>query len=237
MAAPRFAKVVVAVALATVASQDYEVSRACKTKCNEIVSEMPQGLDCRTYRMTLPRPKVGKACTTAYDDGAFAACTAICDGQPVPEKNGLMGTFCRKYLSDYPKPLIHKACRMGYATGFDKSAKASADVDFTGVSPYVDAPDAPPVTIETKRETPPEPPAKKADAPPPPKKEEPKEPAGPKLLVNMPVTVDDQEIFLQIFEGDDAVAKVASFCAEFMSDSADSCVRQLTPHVEKKLGA
>ena len=41
----------------------------------------------------------------------------------------------------------------------------------------------------------------------------------------------------QIFEGDDAVAKVASFCAEFMSDSADSCVRQLTPHVEKKLGA
>ena len=53
----------------------------------------------------------------------------------------------------------------------------------------------------------------------------------------MPVTVDDTEIFLQIFEGDDATKKVSDFCAEYMSDSADSCVRQLTPHVEKKLGA
>ena len=215
-------------------AQLHEVSRECKAVCNDLISELPQGLDCRQYRMMLPRPKVGKACTSAYDDGAFAACTSLCDGEDLPKKDGLMGNFCRKYLSDYPKPTIHKSCRTGYATGFDKSAKMAREVNFEGVSPYTrgnEEPDAPPVTIETKRETPAAPKAEpeKAAAPEP--------PAAPKLLVNMPVTVDDTEIFLQIFEGDDATKKVSDFCAEYMSDSADSCVRQLTPHVEKKLAA
>ena len=41
--------------------------------------------------MMLPRPKVGKACTQAYDDGAFAVCTAMCEGGPAPRKESLVG--------------------------------------------------------------------------------------------------------------------------------------------------
>ena len=73
-----------------------------------------------------------------------------------------------------------------------------------------------------------------APAPPAPPSPEPKS-TEPKLLVSLPVTVDDQEIYLQIFEGDDHVQKIQLFCDQYMSDSASSCVSQLTPHVVKKL--
>ena len=58
-------------ALAVVGAQD--VSRECKMKCNEALGNLPQALDCRDWRMMLPRPKVGKACTQAYDDAALSS--------------------------------------------------------------------------------------------------------------------------------------------------------------------
>ena len=226
------------------ANVEYHPSRFCKNKCNELVSDLPQGLDCRQYRMMLPRPKVGKACTSAYDDGAYAACTRTCDSaegsRGGPEKNGLTGSFCRSYMSEFPKPTVHKACRQGYQMGYDKSLAMAKAYDWNAHKPKPDA-DAPPVTMETKREAAP---AKAADRKEPEKAPEPEpepepEPAAaePKLLVNMPVTVDDREIFLQIWEGDDSNVKIAAFCDEHMSDSAESCIKQLTPHVNKKLNA
>ena len=47
--------------------------------------------------------------------------------------------------------------------------------------------------------------------------------------------MDDQEIYLQVFEGEDHMKKIEAFCAQYMADSSGSCVTQLTPHVEKKL--
>ena len=47
--------------------------------------------------------------------------------------------------------------------------------------------------------------------------------------------VDDQEIYLQVFEGEDHMKKIEAFCMQYMADSSSSCVTQLTPHVEKKL--
>jgi len=179
---------------------------------------------------------VGKACTSAYEDGAYKACTAICDGRNPPKKDGIMGAFCRPYLTQTPKPTIHKACRTGYALGYEKAYSKARSTDFA--EPVRDEEEeekkeaeAPRVTIETKREPEPEP------APVVEEEKAPAPPAEPKLLVNMPVTVDEEEVFLQIREGDDAAAKVAAFCDQHMSDSAESCVRQLTPHVEKKLRA
>lgn len=152
-----------------------------------------------------------------------------------------MGVFCRPYLTQTPKPTIHKSCRTGYALGYDKALKVARATDF-GAEKEAEKeaePDAAPeqhVTIETKRETPPAPKEEPKEEPAP-AEEAPAPPAEPALLVNMPVTVDDKEVFLQIREGDDAAAKVTAFCDQHMSDSAESCVRQLTPHVEKKLRA
>ena len=105
-------------ALAVAGAQD--VSRECKMKCNEALGNLPQALDCRDWRMMLPRPKVGKACTQAYDDAAFAVCTARCEGREPPRKEALTGNFCREYTAKTPKPTMGKSCRSGYAKGFDK---------------------------------------------------------------------------------------------------------------------
>lgn len=40
------------------ASAGADVSRNCREKCGQIISELPQGQDCQKFRMTLPRPKV-----------------------------------------------------------------------------------------------------------------------------------------------------------------------------------
>ena len=101
-------------ALAVAGAQD--VSRECKMKCNEALGNLPQALDCRDWRMMLPRPKVGKACTQAYDDAAFAVCTARCEGREPPRKEALTGNFCREYTAKTPKPTMGKSCRSGYAT-------------------------------------------------------------------------------------------------------------------------
>ena len=80
-------------------------------KCNEALGNLPQALDCRDWRMMLPRPKVGKACTQAYDDAAFAVCTARCEGREPPRKEALTGNFCREYTAKTPKPTMGKSCR------------------------------------------------------------------------------------------------------------------------------
>lgn len=198
----------------------------CKDDCQAAIDDLPAALDCRTYRTMLPRPKVGKACTDAYADGAMVTCKATCEGAPVPSKDAKSADFCRKQLQEFPKPTVHKACRSGYALGFDKGLQA--------YTPPADAPPADtPVAI-----TPDEPVA--APEPPIPEvaKEEAKEEVPPrarKLLASIPVTVDDEEIHLELFDGDDAESAVADFCAQYMTDSLDSCISQLTPHVQRKL--
>jgi len=210
-----------AVAMVLAAASAQDVSRECKMKCNEALGNLPQALDCRDWRMMLPRPKVGKACTQAYDDAAFAVCAARCEGRDPPRREGLMGNFCREYTAKTPKPTMGKSCRSGYGKGFDKGLTID-------VGPAKQA--APPVETQTKRAPEPEPEVQE-EAPPSP------EPAAtePRLLVSLPVTVDDREIYLQVFEGEDHTQKIQAFCDQYMADSAASCVTQLTPHVEKKL--
>ena len=177
-----------------------------------------------------------------------------------PRKESLVGNFCRDYTTKTPKPTMGKACRVGYGKGYDKGVKVASTYDFSGTFEPIDltAPE-PPVETQTKRETPPEP-AHVEKVPSPEPEQAPKllvslpAAAGAESFAPAPflfrqnsggspaqsvlpaqVTVDDQEIYLQIFEGDDHMAKIKGFCDQYMADSADSCVKQLTPHVEKKL--
>lgn len=200
----------------------WRVAGDCRSDCHQLVSELPQALDCRSYRMMLPRPKVGKACTSAYDDGATTACVAICEQATVPSRDGKATDFCRKYLQDYPKPTVHKSCRTGYGLGFDKGLEAGRSLEVAAETPVEVTVEASPPTEEEQE------PSVAVDE---------EEAPQRRLLVSMPVTVDDAEVHLEIFEGDDAVERVSAFCADNMADSVDSCVRQLTPHVERKLAA
>eukprot|EP00633_Aureoumbra_lagunensis_P001280 CAMPEP_0197285722 /NCGR_PEP_ID=MMETSP0890-20130614/1091_1 /TAXON_ID=44058 ORGANISM="Aureoumbra lagunensis, Strain CCMP1510" /NCGR_SAMPLE_ID=MMETSP0890 /ASSEMBLY_ACC=CAM_ASM_000533 /LENGTH=177 /DNA_ID=CAMNT_0042753517 /DNA_START=179 /DNA_END=712 /DNA_ORIENTATION=+ len=175
----------------------------------------------------LPRPKIGKACTSAYDDGATLACMAVCEGTDIPAKDGKSAEFCRPYITDYPKPTVHKACRSGYSLGFEKGLTAAQAL---GESVKTEAT---PISMER---------ATAQQAPVideyPPKSEDPiDEPPTRRLLVSMPVTVDDNEIHLEIFSDQDADEQLLTFCSTYMTDSQDSCVRQLSPHVQRKLAA
>ena len=208
---------------------------SCKEQCNSVVGELPQALDCRSYRMMLPRPKVGRACTSAYDDGALTACLAACSAAEVPQKDGKSAEFCRKFITDYPKPTVHKACRTGYSLGFDKGLKAFSDKK---EAQSVEAKEEQPPPMLQQEEKKQEPAAeKKNDVVAPEKKEVTKEEekVQRKLLVTMPVTVDEEEIHLEIFDDADPEAQLDAFCGQHMSDSHESCVRQLTPHLQRKL--
>ena len=121
-----------------------------------------------------------------------------------------------------------KSCRSGYGKGYEKATQLVRDYDWREVRGEI-VPPEPPVETTTKREEAPVEPAK------PPSPEPKATTAEPRLLVSLPVTVDDQEIYLQVFEGDDHTQKIQEFCDQYMADSAASCVSQLTPHVLKKL--
>lgn len=194
----------------------------CKAHCDRLVGELPQALDCRSYRMMLPRPKVGKACTSAYDDAASTACYSKCQGDNVPSRDAKSADFCRKYLQDYPKPTVHKSCKSGYNLGFEKGLQAAETISSQSSSEEeIAEPDAPKEHDPTPEAPPPTPPAV----------------AERRLLVSMPVTVDDAEINLKVYSDEIPAERVAAFCKEHMPDAVDSCIRQLTLHVQRKLAA
>jgi len=222
------------------------VASPCKDECNALATELPQALDCRSYRMMLPRPKVGRACTSAYDSGAMTACVAVCENEEVPNKDGKSAEFCRPYITDYPKPTVHKACRTGYGLGFEKGLAAAQDAQNKpkdAAAPKAEAAKTAKAVEEKKNEA--APPAKKEEEEAPAavaaaakeeEEEETEEPAAQrKLLVTMPVTVDDSEVHLEIYDDAEPAAQLDAFCGQYMSDSQESCVRQLTPHIQRKL--
>ena len=207
---------------------------------------------CSKESKTLPRPKVGLACTHGFGAGFDDACVTTCRGDSARRDQGVA---CKQYRNELPKPTTMRSCGAGYQKGFDHGVKeATAIVDSAATTtPAADEP-----VPETPKAAQPEAPSRKAAekspktavskdpepaaAEPEPAAAEP-EPAAaeqppatePRLLFQMPVTLDEKEVALKIYEGDDPEEVVATFCAEHMASAGDSCMRQLLPHVTKKL--
>mmetsp|Transcript_31225 Transcript_31225/g.105057 ORF Transcript_31225/g.105057 Transcript_31225/m.105057 type:complete len:230 (-) Transcript_31225:238-927(-) len=211
-------------------------AQQCRKECKAMLNDLPALGECRQYRMQLPRPKVGKACTDGFLALGLMSCEAICTGlEPLPDKVPAANDFCRKFMKEYPKPTVHKACKHGASRGFDLAAEAarekfSLNGGEDGGPPAQDG--------ELRAE-----PVRQAAAKEAPKQEAPKPPAPPlpedarRLLASLPVTVDEEEVYLKIFEGQDATEEILAFCSDWMSDSVDGCIKQLTPHILKKIAA
>jgi len=177
-----------------------------------MLNDLPALGECRQYRMQLPRPKVGKACTDGFLALGLMSCEAICTGlEPLPDKVPAANDFCRKFMKEYPKPTVHKACKHGASRGFDLAAEAarekfSLNGGEDGGPPAQDG--------ELRAE-----PVRQAAAKEAPKQEAPKPPAPPlpedarRLLASLPVTVDEEEVYLKIFEGQDATEEILAFCS------------------------
>ena len=61
--------------------------------------------------------------------------------------------------------------------------------------------------------------------------------AEPTMLFSMNVTVDNEAVPLEIFDGDDPDEVVTAFCATHMAGAGESCSKQLLPHVTSKIAA
>ena len=57
------------------------------------------------------------------------------------------------------------------------------------------------------------------------------------MLFSMNVTVDNEAVPLEIFDGDDPDEVVTAFCATHMAGAGESCSKQLLPHVTSKIAA
>lgn len=56
-----------------------------------------------------------------------------------------------------------------------------------------------------------------------------------KVIATLPVTVDESDINLVIYEGQEAAEAVNTFCDKHMASAGTACMDQLLPHVTRKL--
>merc|ERR1719502_1978320 len=95
----------------------------CHDLCSDVRGELNAGIACRQYRKTLPRPKVGNACRTGYEEAVTDACFATCTGEAA---TNVVSQACRPYRAAMPKPVMFNSCETGYNAGFTETQSTVA---------------------------------------------------------------------------------------------------------------
>jgi len=169
----------------------------------------------------LPAPKVKNACFDGAKAGA-KLCMTLCNGEPARQEAGI----CNRYRNEQPKPTVLKACETGYNSAFREYRSKENEIR--------NARDAKPEEADSSEEpsedTPPEP----IEIPAVELKEAPVA-SGPIIIATLPVAINNEDLEMQILEGQSSVEAVAAFCATHMADNLEACAEQLLPHVERKL--
>jgi len=274
-----------------VTEEEIQVALACRKQCDQYREESSSSMVCGKWGRTLPRPKVGRSCTDAFDTMFKNTCLNMCNGKEVTvDVHG----HCSEKRREMPKPVVGHACNDGYEGGYaaaaalfsdgaaeareaakreetqaereamvaavkeQKEKKDQADL-LAARKAAVEAHKAmqnnkgAPVAAEEKKEEEPvaaEEPAAAAEEP----AVAVEEPAAPveeegglrgtveevaeevrKVIATLPVTVDESDINLVIYEGQQAAEAVDDFCKKHMASAGVACMDQLLPHVERKL--
>jgi hypothetical protein len=175
----------------------------CYQTCNAMKREVLTMAMCRDAKKVLPRPKVGDFCSTAMEQGFKDACFALCQGQtPVPK----IAQACRAAAIELPRPTVRNWCEHGYRQGYDKTVQ-----DMQNYFAVVE--EAPPVVEQVQEE-------------------EKKEEVETRTVVNtVPITLDDNVLDLNIYEGQGPEEAVAEFCGKNIPEDVSGCIRQLLPSV------
>ena len=242
--------------LAEEISAPLDCSHLCTTARNGMGSAKAGG--CAAERNKMPRPKVGNACSDGFGKGFDDACEAVCMGEQAPAQN--QGLACQGYRMELPKPMTMRSCGTGYRAGFDhavkemKAARAAAAAaprhthiqEEAAAERAIEQVEAEAV-VEAQAKLAEAAAAAPAEEEPAPAEEEPAaaeeeeaEPAAaaePTMLFSMNVTVDNEAVPLEIFDGDDPDEVVTAFCATHMAGAGESCSKQLLPHVTSKIAA
>jgi hypothetical protein len=161
----------------------------------------------------------------AMERGFTDACVALCmDETPKPK----VATTCRSAAIEMPRPTVRKWCEHGYNVAFEKTVKdlkphfaqqrALAEQSFRIEEELSSA------TVETKSETIETKPAEVVE-----------EREVRKLIAKIPITLDDTEVHLEIYEGENAEDVVLKFCQENVADAVSDCIREILPSVLERL--
>jgi hypothetical protein len=178
----------------------------------------------REARKTLPKPKVGDYCSIAMEQGFSDVCVSLCVGE---EPVNRIVQACRHASMEQPRPTVRRWCEHGYKVAYDKTSVdlanhfqvepgARADEHREEVKDVVEAAprDAAPLEDPVKPEA----------------------AAAPRTVVaTVSVTLDEEEIALNIYEGQSGEDAVVSFCREHVADEVSACIRQLLPSVLERL--
>eukprot|EP00600_Ochromonadales_sp_CCMP1393_P002950 CAMPEP_0174980652 /NCGR_PEP_ID=MMETSP0004_2-20121128/15465_1 /TAXON_ID=420556 /ORGANISM="Ochromonas sp., Strain CCMP1393" /LENGTH=210 /DNA_ID=CAMNT_0016232333 /DNA_START=199 /DNA_END=831 /DNA_ORIENTATION=- len=202
---------------------------------------------CRDARRTLPRPKVGDFCSNAMEQGFSDSCVALCmDERPIPR----VAQTCRAAAIEMPRPTVRRWCEHGYNVAFEKT---TADLRNHFKQESVGDP-AEVVQESVQEEKAPEVPAADAgsmgtgdadvvDHHVPAEVRAAAEAASsglrgdPSKTVThtIPITIEDEEKNLLVYEGQNAEEAVVAFCRENVPDDVSSCIRQLLSTVIEKM--
>jgi len=118
----------------------------CHDLCNTARGELNAAIPCRQWRKTLPRPKVGNACRTGYQEAVTDACFATCTGE---QAINVVSQACRQFRGEMPKPVMFNSCETGYNAGFSEvQAKVAEMLKESDESPPQPAAEPEPVQME-----------------------------------------------------------------------------------------
>jgi len=223
----------------------------CAHICNDMRHDILTLDMCREARKTLPKPKVGDFCSIAMEQGFSDVCIPLCLGdEPV---NRIVQS-CRHAAMEQPRPTVRRWCEHGYNVAYQKtSVDLQNHFSFTETKSEPEPePEPEPVAVETKAEVPEAKAAEVVDH----KVEEvvakaehtPEQPdhehdhhnlrvasEGPAIIASIPITLDEDEVILNVHDGESAEDAVVAFCREHVADEVAACIRQLLPTVLERM--
>ena len=189
----------------------------------------------RDARKTLPKPKVGDFCSIAMEQGFSDVCIPLCMGE---EPVNRIVQACRHASMEMPRPTVRKWCEHGYNRGYDKTWETLQNhFTFDRRNVPEDVPEPPkaaevPPVVEKKADEP----EKVADT-----TDSAEEHhhlrvnGGRTVIASIPITLDEDEVILNVHDGETPEDAVVAFCKINVADEVAGCIRQLLPTVLERL--
>merc|ERR1719408_37041 len=107
-----------------VTEDEIQVAMACRRQCDQYREESSSSMVCGKWGRTLPRPKVGRSCTDAFDTMFKNTCLNMCNGKEVTAD---VHGHCADKRREMPKPVVGHACNEGYEGGYAAAVALFSD--------------------------------------------------------------------------------------------------------------
>ena len=106
--------------------EEMQILMGCRSQCDTYrKEEASSSPSCSKWNRTLPRPKIGRTCTEAFDEAFKSTCVAVCRGREA-DKGAVIAT-CTDKRQDMPKPIVGQSCMQGVNGGYEAAIHLFTD--------------------------------------------------------------------------------------------------------------